>query len=363
MPADHEILRRRLRGQLIGGAGDADPSSVVRRLCAMQAQDYHGALWAVGLRSAPGTTAADVEAALSDGRIVRTWPMRGTLHLVAPEDVRWMLALLAPRVRAGWAGRHAQLGLTADDFERADPIVREALAGGAALTRAEVLAAFEAGGVSTEGQRGYHLLVGLAQTAAICLGPMRGRQQTFVLLDEWAPAPREQALERPEALARLASRYFAAHGPATAADFAWWAGITKADARVGIDGIAGGLACLVVDGATYWFAGEVADATVAAPEVHLLPAFDEYLLGYTDRRMQLGEHHETYRGAVTANGMLSPTVLVDGRVVGTWRRTVKARTVDIAISPFRPLGAGEERAVMAAAERYGHFVGREAVLP
>jgi hypothetical protein len=330
----------------------------------MQAQDYAGALWAVGLRCSPDATAADVETAIAERRIVRTWPMRGTLHLVPPEDVRWMLALLAPRQMARAEGRHAQLGLTAADFARAGAIFADALAGGRAFTRAEAMALLESGGIPTAGQRGYHVLWMLAQQGVLCCGPMRGRQQTFVLLDEWVPPGGEPSFGPGEALARLAGNYLAGHGPATVADFAWWAGITKTEARAGMAAIAGDLECIRIDEAEYQLPRGVSAVPRRGPAspVHLLPGFDEYMLGYTDRSLQLGEHRQTYSSTVSANGMFSPTLVVDGRIAGTWKRAVKKDRVEIALSVFRALDDAGREGLAEAADRYGRFLGLPAVV-
>jgi hypothetical protein len=369
-----DVLRLRLRRQLIeapasagaGASGGTSPEAVVARMTAMQAQDYLGALWSVGLRCVPETTEAAVESAIARGRIIRTWPMRGTLHFVAPEDVRWMLALLAPRAIARSAGRYAQLGLTDADFARSRAVLIDALAGGGALTRAEAVARLESGGIDTAGQRGYHILGRLAQEGLLCLGPMRGRQQTFVLLDEWAPpSAGEPAIpNRRDALARLAARYFDAHGPATVADLAWWAGITKADARDGIEAASHALESVTIGGADYWL---TPDASTAAPEssaptVRLLPGFDELMLGYTDRSLQLGEHRDTYGSAVSANGAFSSTIVVDGRIAGTWKRALKPDRVEITMRRFRELSGPERRGLAGDAERYGRFLGRKAVI-
>jgi hypothetical protein len=357
---ESDILALRLERQLVQRPASAPPltaESVVSRLCAMQAQDYNGALWSVGLRAAPGTALRDVEKAIAERSIVRTWPMRGTLHFVAPADVRWLLALLAPRVLARARSRHAELGLTVGALERADVILREALSGGRALTRAEAMAALEADGIDTSGQRGYHVLWTLAQRAVLCCGPMAGKQQTFVLLDEWVPPTGEHPLERPAALARLAARYFEAHGPATVADFAWWAGITKTDARAGV-AEADALQRLVACDTEYWLPAEASIETKrASASVRLLPGFDEYFLGYTDRALQLGEHRETYGATVAANGAFSSTLVIDGRVAGTWKRTARRDRVDIAVRAFRALAPAEERGLAEAAERYGRFLG------
>ena len=350
------ILRARLRAQLIEGSTATSASDVVSRLLAMQAQDYAGALWAIGLRS-PGSTAAGVEQAIAERAIVRTWPMRGTLHFVAAGDVRWMLRLLAPRVLGRAAARERQLDLDAPTFTRSHDLLEAALAGGRRLTRPDAMAMLEAAGIATGGQRGYHILWRLAQEGLLVLGPMDGRQQTIALLEEWVPAgpipPREQAL------ADLAARYFTGHGPATIDDLARWAGIPKHDATAALDAVAGTLESAEYEDARYWFAPRVTDGALA-PGVRLLPGFDEYMLGYTGRTHQLGEHLETYGSKVASNGMLAATVVSDGRAIGTWRRTLKARTVAIAVHAFRPVTAAERRGISRAADAYGRFLDGEA---
>jgi hypothetical protein len=364
-----DILRIRRRRQLIerpSGAAERDPAAVVEHLGAMQAQDYAGSLWSVGLRCAPGTTAADVEAAIADRSIVRTWPMRGTLHLLAPADVRWMLALLTPRITSRATKRHEQLGLTEADFALARKLFTEALTGGHIIGRPEAMELLEANGIATDEQRGYHILWTLAQEALICCGPMEDAHQTFALLDEWVPpgTAQQDSPSAEQALARLAEKYFTARGPATVADFAWWAGITKGDARDGLDAVIHRLEVVTVHGVEYW---QVPDSTadregVETPSVHLLPGFDEYMLGYTDRSIQLGERKRDYGSTVSANGMFSSTLVIDGRVEGTWRRTLRKDHVDINVTPFRKLKHAETDALAAAAERYGAFKGLKAVV-
>jgi hypothetical protein len=371
-----DMLHLRLRNQLIAAETRADsPAKVVERLCAMQAQDYSGSLWAVGLRCSTNQTVADVERALAERRIVRTWPMRGTLHLIAPGDVRWMLALLAPRPLARASTRERQLGFDSTTFARARRLLSSEMAGGRLISRPDAMALLEADGIGTQGQRGYHILWRLAQEGLLVLGPVRDKQQTFALLDEWvAPGTAEQdALPREVGLCRLAERYFAAHGPATIADFARWAGITKSDARTGLSGVAEGhLARLEVDGSEYWLSadslaasqeqasrvGSDAQSTaVADPDVDLLPGFDEYLLGYADRGPQLAEHFEMYGSTVSSNGMFSATMVIDGRVQGVWRRVFRRDHVEVTVRGFRRLKASERRSLCQATERYGEFVG------
>jgi hypothetical protein len=331
------IARARLAAQAVT-APLADPVAVVRRLLAMQGQDYPGTLWAVGLRC--GATAAAVEAALEGGDIVRTWPMRGTLHLLAAEDARWMLELLAPRSVANSARNRASLGLDDDTLRRARAIVERALAGQAA-TRREILDWFAQQGIAVDGQRGYHLLFYLATTRVLV---QRGRD-VFALLDEWvAPA---DPLPREEALARLALRYFTGHGPATEADLAHWTGLPLRDVRMGI---AANQAVLERTGA-HW---AVPSADPPPAGVHLLPGFDEMLLGYRDRTATLDPAHAE-RICPGGNGVFRPTVLVEGRVVGTWRAPAKGQAVAVEITAF---DGSIPASLRRPAARYAAFLGK-----
>ncbi len=323
-------------------------------MLAMQAQDLPGAKWSVGLR-ARQTTEASVDAACDAGEIVRSWPMRGTLHLVPAEDLRWMLELTAPRALASAASRRAFLGIADADVERARAIAVASLSGGRILARDAILAAIAAGGVSTDGQRGYHLLWYLAQTGTLVLGATAGRQQTFALLDEWVPEPRR--LEHDEALGELAFRYFRSHGPATLRDLARWSGLTMRDVRRGVAVSRGMLADLELDGVTYHLAPETLSSAAPAPRVYLLPGFDEYLLGYQDRSAALAPEH----GAAVvpgSNGMFMPTIVAAGEVVGTWKRTVRAREILVEPLPFGPLSAWVREGLVEAAREYGAFLGR-----
>jgi hypothetical protein len=337
-----------------GGVGS--PAEVVRWMGAVQAQDYAGGLWAVGLRL-PRATEVDVEAAIAARAVVRTWPMRGTLHLVPAEDAAWMVALLAPRMVARSAGRYRQLGLEESDFRRARKALERALGGGRSLTREEAYATLDRGGVSPEGQRGIHVLGHLAQLGVLCGGPRRGRQPTFVLLAEWVPEPRRPAEE--EQLATLATRFFRGHGPATLQDFAWWTGLPARAARRAI-AAAGEAVREERRGDVVRWAAEAAPPP-RGTTVALLPAWDEYLVAYRDRGPALG-----HLGARGGGALLSlvgrPTVVVDGRVCGAWRRERRAGGVRIEAELWEPLATAARTRLAEAAERYGHFVGHAVAL-
>lgn len=359
-----QIAQERLAAQQITRPIAKTPSQVVAALGAMQAQDYTAALWAIGLRL-PGSSEAEIEQAIADATIVRTWPLRGTLHFVAAEDARWMLELLTPHIIAGSARRRQQLGLDDATLARSRDVLIETLQGRKPHTRDQCIARLESAGIATAAQRGYHILWQHALAGLLCFGPRAGKQQTFVLLDEWTPNAKR--LERDQALAELAARYFSGHGPATLQDFVWWSGLRVGDGRTAIE-LAGPALVAEGSGATrYWRAH--ASHTSTPPDkqsdnqtlVHLLPAFDEYLIAYRGRDAVLDPEYAT-RIVPGGNGVFRPILVHNGRIVGTWKRTLKKRQVAITLDPFAPLRADATQAVAAAAADYGRFLGLEANL-
>lgn len=355
-----DIAGWRLRSQRIVGAGFKRPGEVVAWMGAVQAQDYLGALWALGIRMETAREET-IEQAIADRTMVRSWPMRGTLHFVAPADLRWMLALLGSRVIAGQRARHRQLELDQAAFDRSRDIITRALVGGRRLTRDALYGTLEAAGVATTGERGLHILQRLALAGLLCFASRAGKQQTFALLEEWVPAAR--TLESNEALAELAGRYFQSHGPATVQDFAWWSGLTLAEAKRGIELAGSRLEREVVDGQSYWLAaaspGAEPAASPSSPTVWLLPPYDEYTVAYKDRSAVLDPTHGR---VISGNGIFYPVIVVDGRVAGTWKRVFKKGAVEITLSPFAPLKKKERQAAAHAAERYGAFLGKPILL-
>jgi len=348
-----DIAQLRLCSQHIVGPKFTGPDEVVRWLGAIQAQDYLQSLWAIGLRTQQSTV-TDIEQAIAERRSIRTWPMRGTIHFVPPEDAKWMLKLSASRMIAMDRRRLEQLGLDDEIMERCKGLFYDALNGGKRLPRSSMMKLLDDAGISTKNQRGYHILWHTSQTGLLCLGPMQDRQQTFVLLDEWVPNSRE--LSREESLAELAGRYFASHGPATIHDFAWWAGLTVTDAKAGLEAAKPELISEKMNGKECWMTKESpGHAAYDKSGVHLLPGFDEYLLGYKDRSAVLATEHAP-KIVPGKNGMFLPTVVVAGQVVGTWKRRLKKNSVDMTLSPFTQLGDSEER-VIEAARRYSAFLG------
>lgn len=333
------IAGQRLVNQRIAGAKYANPLEAVSNMGALQAQDYHQALWAIGLRVAAATKTS-VETASARREIVITWPLRGTLHAIPARDVKWMLTICAPRILKQVGRRLKELGLDVEVIERCKKLIHDALKGENRLTRVEIMQLLDDAGISPAGQRGYHILWYLAQAGLICLGPREGNQQTFVLIDEWVPGAEE--LSREEALGRLATRYFTSHGPATTADFARWIGTTLADAKLGVSRAEPALHREMIAGVEYWLpaGGGFPPAHAGAgplrgSTVFLLPGFDEYILGYKDRDAVLDPAHAPLV-VPGSNGVFKPIVVVDGQVAGTWMRTIKKGGVEIAVHLFPP---------------------------
>ncbi|HRA19951.1 MAG TPA: winged helix DNA-binding domain-containing protein [Anaerolineae bacterium] len=362
-----EIRRLRLASLLLApdaqdGPASGGPAAIVRWFGAMQAQDLTSGKWSFGLRL-PGATESDIDAAIERGEVLRTWPMRGTVHFVPPRDARWMLGLMGARALDGAAARRAYLGLSdAHAFLAAD-VLGQALATEGRMTRAACVAALEQAGIPTAGQHGYHLLWYVSQLGITCIGPNVGKEQTFVLLDQWAPDPQEP--ERDEALGIMAERYFQSHGPTTRQDFAGWMGMTAADAKTGIAVAGTALTTVTHDGRDLLMATGPADrsesilAAADTAAVHVLPGFDEFMLGFKDRSLMLDEAHKE-RIIPGGNGVFQPTLVRDGQVIGTWRRTLKKGRVEIQGLPFETASVADRAAFERAFADYGSYLGSRA---
>jgi hypothetical protein len=344
----HEVALLRLAAQRLIGPACESAHGAVSWLTAVQAQDRPGALLSVALRTR-ARSLASAAAAMDAGDVVRSWPMRGTLHLVAAEDLPWMLEVLASRVVADTAPRRAGLGLTAQQLEHARQLAVGALSGQRRLSRSGLFAIWDEAGLSTPAQRGAHMLSYLAMTGTLVFGPTEGAEQLLVLVDEWIKHPRR--LDREEALGELALRYFRSHGPATGADLGRWAKLRAADVRAGVAIARPKLAELDVDGQEHLMdprtPDRLAGARGDAEGVRLLPGFDELLLGYADRRAQLDPEFAD-RVVPGGNGVFRPTVVSRGRVVGTWARTGRGARQRFEVAPFAALPDGVASALPGA---------------
>ena len=364
-----EVVNYRLATQRITNPSGT-PEDVLSLFGAMQAQDYPASLWAIGLRCRDGTTVKDIENSIIKKKIARTWLMRGTLHFAASRDMHWMLNLFKPRLLHTAIMRDRHLGLSDKVIEKTKTLFYNALKKEMILTRKQMYEILEKGGVPSKDNLGYHMLYRAAWDGLICFGPYSGKEQTFVLLDEHIKERNE--LSQEQANAELAYRYFSSHGPATIKDYVWWSGLTAKDAKLGIEKNQSRLTEEDIEGKKYYMPKKMPKIDGNAPRVHLLPAFDEYLVSYADRSAMLGNPKmqkaikhmiETQKLTIIhSNGIFSPVIVVDGAVVGTWSRKIEKNNVVIATKQYVKWDKDAAKGIKEAAERYGRFLWMDVVL-
>jgi hypothetical protein len=345
------IRRARLHNQRLASGRLSRPEQVVSWLGAVQAQEYHGAKWAIALRMRRASDAA-IEREFAEGRILRTHVLRPTWHFVTPADIRWMLALTAPRVEAILASYDRRLGIDAALVRRSNRAIAGALHGGRHQTRQELSAALARAGIVAGGQRLARLVIHAELDAVICSGPRRNGRSTYALLDERAPARR--TLARDDALAELTRRYFTARGPAQVRDFAWWSGLTMGDARAGLDMAGRHLASEEIDGTQYWFAADLQVLPRRSRAAYLLPPYDEYLIAYKDRSAAVASVLPARMAG--PDPFIAPLV-IDGLVAGAWKLAVTKQAPTVILSLPAPLSRADARVVREAVNRFGAFVG------
>jgi Winged helix DNA-binding domain len=343
-----QLVQQRICNQRLFYSEFQQPVEVVRWLGGVQAQDFNGAKWELALRMVDATHETIAEA-FNRGEILRTHALRPTWHFVAPEDIRWLLELTAPRVNVRCGPNYRKYELDDATFKRSNKILTKALQGGKHLTRAELKAALNRSGVAADDiVRLAHILIRAELDGVVCSGPRRGKQFTYALLEERvAPTKR---LPRDEALARLTRTYFQSHGPATLNDFIWWSGLTTADARTGIALVKADLEEVIVDGNAYWRrrssqTNPGLNRSASRPDACFLPAYDEYNVAYKNR------------DALPNVAILSPTIMLNGEIVGNWKHTNTRNSVTITATTTRPLKRPEQLALVRAANKYAAYLG------
>jgi hypothetical protein len=348
-----DIIRQRLHHQKLSSTKFKDPAQVVEWLGVVQAQDYAAAKWAVAQRT-KDLKDTDLDQALASGSIIRTHVLRSTWQFVAPKDVRWMLKLTAPRILAQSASYFRASKLDKAIFKRSNAVLIKALQGGRQLTRAELVSILRKNGVgSTDLLQFTYLLIYAELQGIICSAGRLGKQFTYALLEEQVPP--FKVLEHDLALAELAKRYFLSHGPATLKDYTWWSGLTVKDAKDGLEMVKSALQQETIEDKTYWFDGSTAVKKEKEIRAWLLPNYDEYMVGYTDRNAIHDTKHNTKLGA-RGNFLFNNVIVINGQVAGTWKRTIHKASVTVELNPFSTLSKPEKQAVESAAEQYGIFL-------
>ncbi|MBA4383239.1 MAG: winged helix DNA-binding domain-containing protein [Anaerolinea sp.] len=347
---NNEIAQRRLFNQCISKSAFNTPEKVMEWLVAVQAQDYFGAKWALGLRI-QNAIDNDIEQAFTKGSILRTHLLRPTWHFVSPFDIRWLLELTAPHVRAANAYMYRKHGLDCDVFRQSNGVLVKALQQGNQLTRDELGVALNEAGIATDdGNRLAYLMMNAELDGLICSGPRRGNQFTYVLLEERAPQAR--TLKRDEALAELSMRFFISRGPATVQDYAKWSGLTISEARFGLESVKSNLQNEVVGDQSYWSSKEIVQ-NVISPTAYLLSAYDEYISSYKNHNA-VCENEFQVRLSSQGNG-LNNIMVIDGQIIGSWRRNLKKKSMVLEMNPFIQLTKEENQAVIGAAQSYADF--------
>jgi len=349
---EFNLILSRLQNQHLASPIFTSAADIVEYMGAVQAQDYAGAKWAIAqrLRGADDTL---IEQAFTNGDIIRTHVMRPTWHFVSPNDIRWLLMLTAVRVQAIAATQHKQFQLDNVVFSKCEKAISQALQGGKQLMRNEIADALEQAGIATNEQRFIHIMMQMELIGLVCSGGRQGKQFTYALLDE--RVPQSKTVSRGEALEIITKRYFTAHGPATLQDLTWWSGLTVNDAKAGLEMVKHNLKSEIIDGTTYWFAEQGFGSKSKGPAAFLLPNYDEFIVSYKNRSAAI--HSEDIDKADPRGTIFNNTVVINGRIIGIWKRSLRKDTVILEIYPFVTLSKTNYDAITSAAKRYAWFLG------
>jgi len=345
-----------MHNQRLWGHRLDSPEEVVRRLGALQAQEYAYAKWSVAQRAA-GVDEAAMDKALAAGTILRTHVLRPTWHFVSAEDIRWLLKISAPRVNALNAYYYRRYGLDDKLFAATNEVIVNALERGYHLTRKELATALEAAGFAASSLRLAYIIMRAELDGIVCSGTLRGKQQTYALLDERAPEAR--TMDTDEALAELTRRYFTARGPATLKDYLRWSSLSAAEGKRGLNAIDSELEREVIDGRTYWFATPPPSTKKVTNVVDLVQGYDECIMSYSESRDILVAGVADLADAPVVQPFLH-AILLDGRLIGHWKRVFERSSVAVETSFYRPRDRGDMAALDTAVENYGRFVGKPA---
>ncbi len=346
-----DIPFHRLAVQQISDTRFTSVKALAGYMGAIQSQDFMMAKRAIGLRT-KGADEQMVDSAIIKGDIIRTHVLRPTWHFVSSDDLLWMLELTGSRIKTGMTGRHRRLELSPAILKKCKKIMSEALAGRNHLTRNELIKRLNDAKIKTDLNRASHIFAEAELSGLICSGIPQGKKQTYALISERVKGSGK--ITREEALARLARIYFNSRGPATIKDFSWWSGLHLTDSRNGLELVKEELSSFTSGKNTFWFSDAIGKVE-PDDSLYLLPAFDEYLIGYTDRAAVLSEPNA--KKYVTLNGMFIPIIVYRGAVAGTWKRTIKGDFVEVELKFFSKVTQKGRKLAEAEAERLAKFLG------
>jgi len=327
------------------------PRQIAAHFGAMQAQDFNSVKWAIGARL-NGCTEKTVQESFDKGELLRTHILRPTWHLVTPENIRWMQQLSVKQIIQSMKSRDRDLGLTDEIFSKCYRIIEIAMVNEEQLTKEELTAILHNANMKFDSSQMYHVLTEAEANGIICSGALRAKEHTYALLEKRVPVAKP--LTKEESLAKLARIYFTGHGPAVLSDFVWWSGLPVSEARQGLQAVQAEFISETIDGQTYWMPDTDFQPPAGKSEVHLLPAFDEYIVGYKDRAAILTS--ENHQKAISSNGVFRPVIVKDGKVIGLWKKAA-SRKKTITVAPFEPVNHETQQLIDAAAEKFRAFDG------
>ena len=351
-----DISYSRLFNQKIGENEILNPKELVANLGAIQAQDFNMSKWAIGLRLF-NTTIESIENAFNRGEIIRTHLMRPTWHIVSADDIYWMLALTAPRIKQYMKGNDLKLGVTQDFLNTGFKILEKEILSNGAVTRDDLKYIFEKHNLNTDENRLTHILMNAELDGLICSGAIRNNKITYDLLEK--RVPEKKVLSREESLTELAKRYFTSHGPATLQDFAWWSGLLASDCRKAIEMNKNELNSEKVGNETYWFK-QLYKSNTGEIIVSLLPAFDELLISYRDRQAIITEMNN--KKAISENGIFRPIIVMNGKAIGIWKRSIKKMIVNVDLSFFENYDSYLLQLLETEINKYGNFINKKIII-
>jgi hypothetical protein len=347
-----EIANYRLASQKLFKTSLNTPQEIVQHLGAMQAQDYAMAKWAIGSRCDASEKA--IEEAINSGKIIRTHILRPTWHLVSSEDIYWMLDLSGSQVKRIILSETKKHGYDEKEFDKINLALGKILAGNNHLTRDEIMKELYIKKFSDEYSLSPVLIMMYAELEGlVCNGIKKGKQTTYALLEERVSRPSTK-LTKEESLAKLAKRYFESHGPATLLDFSWWSGFSPTTVKSAIHSIESELNSVVIDNQKYWFGTDFSEMDNFRESVHFLPAFDEILISYKTREASILLEHQSK--AFTRNGIFKPVILENGKVIATWKRTIKKDHIRIETQFFSKVDSIKKSAIFEAIKPFENYL-------
>lgn len=345
-----DIIKTRLLNQQISARNFKTPEEIVAWQLGFQAQDFTSSKWAIGMRLS-NTTEAEVEKALLERKIIRSWPMRGTIHIIAAADVHWMFDLLKPHILRIHASVFREQNLNEAILLKSNDVLQQLLENKKELTREELSLGLKQKGIEADKVRLSCILTHAGLSKLIHFGTKRDAEFTYSL---YHSLPLQStSFEIDEAAAHMAYRFFNSHGPATLEDFTWWSGLSRSKAKIAIELAKVNLQEIKDKDQTYWMS-----TTISPLQDHsttfLLPSFDEYLMGYRDRSFFLDSKHQ--KDVILKNGLFKSSIIIDGKIIGTWKRINQKEAIQIEATPFIPLNERQKSTIHKEAERYARFL-------